>query len=57
MDKGFAWEFARDWVDSWNCHDLGRILAHYTEDFEMNSPVIAARMGIASGKLGKRSCS
>ena len=51
MEKEFAWEFAKDWVDSWNCHDIDRILEHYTDDFEMNSPVIVLRMKIPSGSL------
>ncbi len=31
--------FANDWIESWNAHDLERILAHYSADFEMSSPV------------------
>lgn len=40
IDKEFAEHFARDWIDSWNSHDLDRILAHYSDQFEMSSPVI-----------------
>ena len=47
----FAEEFARDWVDAWNAHDLARVLAHYTEDFEMSSPFIAQFTGEAAGTL------
>jgi hypothetical protein len=32
-------------------HDLDRILSHYTDDFEMTSPLIVERMGVASGRL------
>ncbi len=46
-----AENFATQWVNAWNAHDIDQILSHYTEDFEMFSPVIAARMGIASGML------
>jgi ketosteroid isomerase-like protein len=38
MDKAFA-DFAADWIESWNAHDLRRVLPHYA-DFEMSSPVI-----------------
>lgn len=55
MDKEFAEEFLSDWLESWNAHNLERILAHYTDDFEMNSPVIAQRMGVPSGKLRGKS--
>ncbi len=51
ITKDFAVHFADDWIDVWNAHDLERILAHYTDDFEMTSPVIASRMGVASGTL------
>ena len=48
---GFARRFAEDWVESWNAHDLDRILAHYMDDFEMHSPIIATLMGEPSGLL------
>lgn len=51
IDKTFAEHFAIDWIDSWNKHDLGRVLLHYTDDFEMSSPVIIKVTGEPSGKL------
>jgi len=51
IDSVFANQFAADWIDSWNDHDLDRILAHYADDFEMSSPVIVQIMGEASGML------
>jgi hypothetical protein len=51
IDKIFANHFAADWIDSWNQHDLTRILSHYTDDFEMSSPAIIKVMGEASGIL------
>lgn len=53
LDTIFAEFFARDWIESWNAHDLNRILAHYTDDFEMTSPLIAQLMG-GSGCLKGR---
>jgi len=44
-------EFADHWIESWNSHDLDAILSHYSEDFEMFSPVIVESMGEPSGKL------
>jgi len=56
IDRVWAKEFARQWIDAWNSHDLDRILSHYTEDFEMSSPLIVEWMGIPEGVLrGKRS--
>ena len=55
LDSHWALEFARDWIDAWNSHDLDRILSHYAQDFEMSSPLIAERMNEPSGVLkGKR---
>jgi SnoaL-like domain len=56
IDKAFADQFAADWIDSWNKHDLVRVLSHYTDDFEMSSPVIIKVAGEPSGTLkGKKS--
>ena len=27
-------KFANDWIESWNAHDLDRIMSHYDEDVE-----------------------
>jgi len=51
IDKAFADRFATDWIDSWNKHDLVRILSHYADDFEMSSPVIVKLVGEPSGTL------
>jgi hypothetical protein len=56
MDRAFAEDFAADWIESWNAHDLGRVLAHYADDFEMSSPMIVQVAGEPSGRLfGKAS--
>lgn len=51
LEKAFADHFASDWVKAWNAHDLDRILSHYTDDFEMSSPVIIKVAGEPSGTL------
>lgn len=51
IDRAWAEDFVRDWIDGWNTHDLDRILAHYADDFEMTSPLIVQRFGVADGKL------
>lgn len=54
IDLPWARELAAEWVAAWNSHDLERILSHYTEDFEMRSPLIAERgfspTGVLRGK-------
>jgi ketosteroid isomerase-like protein len=46
-----AQEFAREWVDAWNAHDLDRVLSHYSHDFAMTSPFIAMMAGEPTGTL------
>ncbi|MDF2446665.1 MAG: polyketide cyclase [Moraxellaceae bacterium] len=46
-----AQAFARAWVAAWNAHDIERVLAHYAEDVEFQSPFIAVFTGDASGCL------
>ncbi len=40
-----------EWIAAWNARDLERVLALYTEDFEMTSPHIHAMGFDASGTL------
>lgn len=51
MDKTFAGHFATEWIESWNTHDLDRVLSHYSDDFKMSSPVIIQVAGEPSGTL------
>ena len=51
ISQEFAAAFAQEWIAAWNAHDLERILAHYTDDLEMSSPVIAQTMNEPSGRL------
>ena len=51
MNSKIADTFADHWIESWNSHDLEKILSHYTDDFEMSSPVIIETMGEPSGIL------
>ena len=51
MDNTFAGHFANDWIDSWNSHDLQRILSHYADDFEMSSPMIIQVANDPTGTL------
>jgi hypothetical protein len=51
LTREFADHFAAEWIAAWNSHDLERILAHYTDDFAMSSPMIAAVVQEPSGTL------
>jgi len=51
ISQDFAANFAREWIEAWNSHDLERVLAHYREDFEMSSPYIVSIAAQPSGSL------
>ncbi len=55
MNQFFVTQFANDWIDAWNSHDLDKILSHYEDDFEMSSPVIIRVTGEVSGILRGKS--
>ncbi len=44
-------EFARKWIADWNSHDLNQILSHYTDDFEITTPMIKMALGDNTGTL------
>lgn len=39
-----AEDFANKWICAWNSHNIDRILEHYSEDFDMTTPMIALVM-------------
>jgi ketosteroid isomerase-like protein len=51
IDAEWAREFAKEWIEGWNSHDLDRIMSHYSDDFEMSSPLIIQLDLDASGTL------
>jgi ketosteroid isomerase-like protein len=50
-----AQDFAQDWIQTWNSHDLDRILSHYDEDVILVSPIAAKLLndpqGTVNGKM------
>ena len=58
LDPQWAKAFARDWIDAWNSGDMNRIPSHYSEHFQMSSPLVEERLGDSSGTLvGKKAVS
>jgi ketosteroid isomerase-like protein len=51
LERNWAHAFAEEWITAWNSHDLERIFSHYTDDFEMSSPLIMELMHEPSGVL------
>lgn len=58
MTTEFALHFAEEWVASWNSHDLDRVLAHYTDDFSIETPMALKiqpeSKGVLQGKAAIR---
>jgi len=46
-----AQQFASQWINSWNSHDLDDILSHYADDIEITTPMLKLAAGIDSGSI------
>lgn len=46
-----ARQLAAHWIQAWNSHDLGEIMAHYAEDVVLVSPVAARILNDPSGTV------
>lgn len=51
LNADFASSFAHSWIEGWNQHDIEAVLSHYTDDFELASPLISSIAGEPSGVL------
>lgn len=56
MTNDEARQFAEHWVNAWNKHDLEEVLSHYTDDFEMTTPMIQKVLGIAADTQRQEGC-
>jgi predicted ester cyclase len=46
-----AQQFARNWIDAWNSHDLDRILSHYAAAVTLTSPAAVKLLDDPSGTV------
>jgi hypothetical protein len=46
-----ARQFAQEWIEAWNAHDLERILSHYDDAAELTSPTAARLLGLPDGTI------
>ena len=44
-------EFAKDWINAWNGHQIDAIISHYAEDVEFTSPFIVRLLNNPSGTI------
>ena len=58
IQASFACQFAQEWVEAWNSHDLERILSHYDDEVRLVSPVALKLLkngdGVVQGKAALR---
>jgi predicted ester cyclase len=47
----FARQFAQEWIDAWNSHDLDRILDHYNDQAVLISPVALTLLNNINGAV------
>jgi hypothetical protein len=51
MDEQQAKKLAPHWIESWNSHDLDRIMEHYSDDVVLISPVAARILNDPTGAV------
>ena len=51
INKEQALQFATEWIDAWNNHDLDLILSHYDDDVEMTTPFIIQVLNEPTGTI------
>lgn len=49
ITRDSAWEFAHEWLDAWNKHDVDLIMKHYADSIEFCSPVVQKVLGDPKG--------
>lgn len=49
IDRDKAWEFAHEWLDAWNKHDVDLIMKHYADSIEFCSPIVQKVLGDPKG--------
>lgn len=45
LQPAFVSNFAREWIEAWNSHDIERILAHYDDEIVLISPIAQKLLG------------
>lgn len=54
MDIEFATNFSEEWIESWNSHDIEKIISHYSDKLEFKSPLIVERYSDPDGTIYDR---
>lgn len=54
ISKEFALNFAKDWISSWNSHDIDRIIDHYSDSIDFTSPFIIQLNNDPNGQISNK---
>lgn len=49
INRETAWNFAQEWLEAWNKHDVDLIMKHYADSIEFCSPVVQKVLGDPKG--------
>ncbi|MFN7098529.1 MAG: nuclear transport factor 2 family protein [Gammaproteobacteria bacterium] len=49
ISRDKAWQFAHEWLDAWNKHDVDLIMKDYADNIEFCSPVVQKVLGDPKG--------
>jgi hypothetical protein len=51
IDRAQALAVAQEWIDAWNAHDPERVVAHFTDDVVVSSPLAGQLRPGSHGEL------
>jgi hypothetical protein len=46
-------DFAKEWVEAWNSHELGRVLSHYDDAVTLISPRARLFLALRMARCGR----
>jgi hypothetical protein len=54
ISKEFATNFIEEWINSWNSHDIDKIMIHYSDSIDFTSPFIIQLNNDPNGKISNK---
>ncbi len=51
LTSSYAKSFAKNWISSWNSHDIDLILSHYSDDFIIESQIAYKFLPLSGGRI------
>ncbi|CAF1126022.1 unnamed protein product [Adineta steineri] len=54
LTKEFAFNFTNEWINSWNCHDIDKIMIHCDDSIDFTSPLIIQFNNDPNGRISNK---